>query len=117
MNDLHPDILEIVKALAAGRGKILIRVGQAAKMLDCDPKSFKKRFVATGLIKEIYPGGCKHAHYSVFDVVRVPELMKEREEFIKQQKNEEQQQSKPKNINELLEELGDMWKPERKGAA
>lgn len=117
MNQLHPDILEIIKALAAGKGKVLVRVAQAAKMLDCDPKTFKRRYVNTELIKEIYPMNCKHAHYSVFDIIRVPELMMEREEYIKQQCNENETQHRAKNINELLDELGPIWKPERRGAA
>lgn len=112
MKDLHPDILDIIKALAAGRGKVLVRAAMAARMLDCSVKTFEKRYVHTGLLEQIYPLNCKHAHYNVFDIVRVPDLMKERDEFIK--RNKDDNGSEPKSINQLLIETENIWK---RGAA
>jgi hypothetical protein len=114
MNSLHPEILEIIKALAAGKGKVLVRVAEAARMLDCDAKTFEKQYVKTGLVTAVKPKHGRHVKYDVFELIRVPELMREREEFIKQQNDEEI--SEPKSINQLLIETESIWKPKR-GAA
>ena len=117
MNSLHPEILEIIKALAAGNGKVLVRVAQAARMLDCDVKSFKKQYINTNLVTPLYPYGSKYAKFNVFDLMRAPELMKQRDEFIKTRRIEDETQHRAKNINELLDELGPMWKPKTKKVA
>ena len=116
MNSLHPDILEIIKALAAGNGKVLVRVAQAARMLDCDVKTFTKRYVDTNLIERIFPLNCKHAHYNVFDIIRVPELMKERDEFMKQQQIEIEDIGKPKSIDQIWDELEKEFEQNKKVA-
>lgn len=66
---------------------IMLSVKEASKLLKCSRNKFTAKYVDTGLIEPLYINGYKHPKFSFFDVVEIPEKIKERQEASRNSKH------------------------------
>ena len=89
--NIAPEILEYAK-----RTGILCTVKDAAKVLNVSRNRFKYYFVDTGVIEPIYLKGQKHPRFSLYDVLQIPDRMKERQEVVRYQ-----ERTNPRSVVDL----------------
>lgn len=75
---------------------VLLSVKDAAKYLSISRNRFKYYFVDTGVIEPIYLKGQKHPRFSLYDVLQIPDRMKERQEVVRYQ-----ERTNPRSVVDL----------------
>ena len=75
---------------------LLLSVKDVAKYLNISRNRFKYYFVDTGVIEPIYLKGQKHPRFSLYDVLQIPDRMKERQEVVRYQ-----ERTNPRSVVDL----------------